>query len=84
MPKRRLKQVDVGKIGRKMQIILDREINRLYDYSFKHKLTDADHERLLNYLKFMPQLKKSENDDIESMSTEDIEKLLNKPTKGKS
>jgi DNA phosphorothioation-dependent restriction protein DptG len=79
---KRVKDVDLSKIGQKMQMILEREINLILDESRLGKLSDLSHRKFLNYLKFLPEIKKQEDEFLSDLPEEELEKLLNE--KGKN
>lgn len=80
-PRRRLRPVDLSKVGKKMQIILEREINYIFDQSSFGPITEASHKKFLNYLKFLPELRERENEDLDDLSDEELENLLSKTSK---
>lgn len=80
-PRRRLRPTDLSKVSQKMQMILEREINRLFDESATEELSENSHKKFLNYLKFLPDLRKQEDEDLENLSDEELNKLQEKLTK---
>lgn len=72
---RRLRHVDFDKLHDKLCTVLDREADRLLDISFEKKLTTEETKDLSNYLKLLQDLKKSELEELNKMSDEELEAL---------
>ncbi len=75
---RRLVEVDLEKIQHQFLVVLKRESTRMMDVSFEGKLSESDSRILINYLKLLKELKKSEEEDLDKMSDEELVKLANK------
>ena len=77
----RIRDVDLSKIGRKLQVILENEINLIYLSSRDGSLDETSHKKFLNYLKFLPELREQEDQDLDDLSTEELEAMQNKSNK---
>lgn len=72
---RRLKNVDLDKIQQKFLIILEREVNRLMDESHEKLLGEESAKKLINYLKFMPELREFEAEMAEELPEDELKKI---------
>jgi hypothetical protein len=78
---RRLAPVNLDKIQLQFLVVLKREANRLLDLSHAEKLSDECSKTLVNYLKLLKDIRKSEAEDLESMTDEELEAMAAKNTK---
>ena len=72
--KRRTKRVDISSLEKRATTVLDREINYLLDASHGGKLCKDDSTCLRDYLKTIRDLKKDEDEYLDSLSDEDLAK----------
>lgn len=77
----RIKNVDLSKISKKMQVILENEINLIFVESRAGSIGEISHKKFLNYLKFLPELRKAEDEDLENLTDEELEELTKKTQK---
>lgn len=64
-----------------MQVILENEINLIYVEARSGGLAEYSHKKFLNYLKFLPELRKAEDDDLNDLTDEELEELAKKHQK---
>ena len=74
---RSTKQVNLDHVQRRLFNVLSRESLHLLDESYKGKLDRDDSVALSNYLKLMRDLKAQEENEMENISDEELEKLAN-------
>lgn len=72
-----LKQVNLDHVQKKLLNVLLRDTNALLLESTRGKLNKDDAQSLNNYLKLIKDLKKVEDEDLNGLSDEELEKLAN-------
>lgn len=74
----RLKKIDIDLAHKKLLNTLAREIHHLFTLSVYEKLGKEDSLSLVNYVKLLNQLKKDSQQDLDSLTDEELEKIANK------
>jgi hypothetical protein len=77
---RRLRTVDLDYLDRQAKTVLHREICYLLDMSHVGKLSKDDSVALVSYLKAIKDLKKAADDDLASLSDEELAKVAKDTT----
>lgn len=78
---RRLSPVNIDRIQHYFLVVLNREATKLMDESYLGKLSADSSKDLVNYLKLLREIRKSEEEDLEQLSDFELEKLNQKTKK---
>lgn len=74
----RLKNVNISKVKKRLKTILDIDSRELLRTARERKLNKDECFALCTYLKAINELEKQENEQIENLSDEELEKLMAK------
>lgn len=73
-----LKTVNLQRAEKKLLNILDRQINKLLTISVSGLFSKDESLALVNYVKLLKQIQKDDNQDLDKMTDEELEKLASK------